>query len=163
MSNKAILLDRDGTINVDHGYLHDPSQLEFLPGAIEALRNLSKQGYKLIVITNQSGIGRGYFTHEQYNIFSSHFVKKLSDSGVEIAATYMCPHSPSDECHCRKPYPYMALRAIEELDINPKESYMLGDKLSDVECGEAAGVTSRQITAERDLLYWSNEIINNKI
>lgn len=160
---KAILLDRDGTINVDHGYMHDPTLLEFLPGVVEALQRLQGEGYTLIIITNQSGIGRGYFSEQQYNTFSDALINALSTQGVEIAATYMCPHAPSEECHCRKPYPYMPLRAIEEFDIDPKASYMFGDKASDVECGEAAGLTSRLIDSERNLLYWTNEILENRL
>ncbi|MFI3332726.1 MAG: HAD family hydrolase [Rikenellaceae bacterium] len=161
--SKAVLLDRDGTINVDHGYLHDKSLLEFLPGAIEALQRLSAADFKLIIITNQSGIGRGYFSKEQYEEFNEELVAVLKSKGVEIAATYMCPHSPIDNCHCRKPYPYMALKAIEQFEIDPTRSYMLGDKGSDVECGEAAGVTARLIDADHNLLYWANEIIDNRL
>ncbi len=159
--NRAVLLDRDGTINVDYGYMHDPSKIEFLEGVVEALQKLETQGYLLIIITNQSGIGRGYFTEEQYEIFSDAFLAELSERGVNITATYMCPHSPEEECSCRKPYPYMALKAIEEYDIDPAQSYMFGDKSSDVKCGESAGLCSRLIKGEQNLLYWTNEIINN--
>ncbi|MFR9504428.1 MAG: HAD family hydrolase [Rikenellaceae bacterium] len=161
--NKAIFLDRDGTINVDHGYMHDTSLLEFMPGVIEALQRLSKDGYLLIIITNQSGIGRGYFTAEQYKLFNDSLVERLQSKGIEITATLMCPHAPSDNCNCRKPYPYMVLKAIDEFEIDPNLSYMFGDKPSDVECGEAAGVTSRQITKEADLQYWANEIIEKRL
>ncbi len=160
---KAVLLDRDGTIIVDHGYMHDPAQLEFLLGAVEALRELSERGYLLIVITNQSGIARGYFTQAQYELFDAAFVEALREQGVEIAGSYMCPHAPGDGCCCRKPYPYMALAALSDFGVDAAESYMFGDKLSDVECGEAAGLTSRQIVEGRDLLFWTHEIIENKI
>ncbi len=161
--NRAVLLDRDGTINVDHGYLHDPAKLEFLPGAVEALRALAQGGYLLIIITNQSGIGRGYFTLEQYERFNGALVAALKDQGVEITATYMCPHAPTDDCHCRKPYPYMVFKAIERYDIDASHSYMFGDKSSDVECGEAAGLRARKIEGEKDLLYWSREIIDGRL
>ncbi len=161
--NKAVLLDRDGTIIVDHGYMHDPAQIEFLPGAVEALQRLSRGGYLLIIITNQSGIARGYFSQEQYEVFHAAFVEALKSNGVALATSQMCPHAPSDGCHCRKPYPYMALEAMAQCEVDPSQSYMFGDKDSDVECGEAAGVTSRKITAEHDLLYWTNEIIEKKI
>ncbi|MFI3285217.1 MAG: HAD family hydrolase [Rikenellaceae bacterium] len=161
--NRAVLLDRDGTINVDYGYLHDASQLEFLQGAIEALQRLQEKGYLLIIITNQSGIGRGYFNESQYREFNDALLATLKSYGVEITATFMCPHSPSDNCKCRKPYPYMPLEAIKKFDIDPSTSYMLGDKASDVECGEAAGLTSRLIEPGRDLLYWANEIIEKRL
>ncbi len=163
MGCRAVLLDRDGTINVDHGYLHDTSLLEFLPGAVEGLRRLSREGFRLIIITNQSGIGRGYFSLEQYREFNDALVEALRVEGVDIAATFFCPHSPSDGCGCRKPYPYMALEAIKEFGIDPSRSYMFGDKPSDVECGEAAALCSRLIEGERDLLYWANEIIENRL
>ncbi len=161
--NKAILLDRDGTINFDHGYLHDPALLEFLPGVVEALRSLQDAGFLLIIITNQSGIGRGYFSEEQYLAFNNALVTKLKSSDVEITKSYMCPHAPTDDCHCRKPYPYMALKAIEEYEIDPQLSYMFGDKRSDVECGESAGVKSRLIEGDKDLLYWTKEIIEGRL
>ncbi len=160
---KAVLLDRDGTINVDHGYLHDPEKLEFLPRAVEALQLLQEAGYILIIITNQSGIGRGYFTEGQYQRFNDALVAELKLRGVEIAATYMCPHAPSEPCACRKPAPAMALEAIRDFDIDAARSFMLGDKLSDVECGRAAGLTARQITKEQDLLYWTNEILRGEL
>ncbi len=159
MSSKAIFLDRDGTINVDSGYLFRPEDIEFLDGAIEALALFVAEGYKLIIITNQSGIGRGYFTEEQYEIFSKAFNSRLRELGVEITATKMCPHSPDQECSCRKPNPEMILQAIEEHNISAKDSFMFGDKLSDVECGEAAGVTSYRITEQESLLYWAKNII----
>ncbi len=160
---KAVLLDRDGTINVDHGYLHDPKLLEFIPGAVEAMRALQREGYLLIIITNQSGIGRGYFTQEQYQAFNDALTTALKEQGVEIAATFMCPHSPTDNCHCRKPYPYMALRAIEQFEIDAKSSFMLGDKPSDVECGQAAGMRSLLVEGSHDLLYWTKQIIDKQL
>ncbi len=160
---KAVLLDRDGTIIVDHGYMHNPAQLEFLPGAVEALSMLAERGYLLIIITNQSGIARGYFDRGQYDRFDAAFVKALRERGVEIAGSYMCPHAPGDGCSCRKPYPHMALEALRDFGVDACASYMFGDKLSDVECGVAAGLTARQIIEGRDLLYWTNEIIENKI
>ncbi len=163
MKSRAIFLDRDGTINVDYGYLYRPSDIEFIPDAIEAMKLLSARGYKLIIITNQSGIGRGYFSADQYVAFSEAFNSQLRSRGVEICDTYMCPHSPSNGCSCRKPYPAMVEQAIAEHSIDASGSYMFGDKPSDVECGEAAGVTSRLITESENLLYWATEIIENRI
>ncbi|MFR9523557.1 MAG: HAD family hydrolase [Rikenellaceae bacterium] len=161
--SKAVLLDRDGTINVDHGYLHDPALLELLPGVEEALTKLTELGYLLILITNQSGIGRGYFTEDKYLEFNQALISALEQRGIKIAATYMCPHAPEEDCTCRKPNPYMALRAIEDFGIEAAKSYMFGDKTSDVECGEAAGLTSRLIKGEQDLLCWTNEIIDKRL
>ncbi len=163
MSSKAVFLDRDGTINVDYGYLYKPSDLRFIDGAVEAMRILSDNGYKIVIITNQSGIGRGYFTEAQYQEFSDELSAQLRDSGVEITATMMCPHSPEQKCSCRKPNPTMVLEAMNLYDIAAEGSYMFGDKPSDVECGEAAGVTSCLITENQDLLYWAKKVIDKKI
>ena len=163
MSSKAIFLDRDGTINVDYGYLYRPSDLRFIDGAIEAMRMLCDEGYKIIIITNQSGIGRGYFTEAQYLEFSDELCTQLRDRGVTITETMMCPHAPEHKCSCRKPNPKMILEAMELYDITAEGSYMFGDKPSDVECGEAAGVTSRLITAEQNLLYWAKQVIERSI
>ncbi len=159
MSSKAIFLDRDGTINVDYGYMYKPEAIEFIDGALQALKLFESAGYKLIIITNQSGIGRGYFSQEQYDVFSSAFNARLAEQGVTITATKMCPHSPDEVCNCRKPNPTMVAEAIEEHDIEASESFMFGDKCSDVECGKAAGVTSHLITEEQNLLYWAKKIV----
>ena len=108
--NKAVFLDRDGTINIDKGYLYRISDFEFLPGAVEALRNLQEAGYLLIIITNQSGIGRGYYTEEDFAVLTDYMKGELSKSGVNISGVYYCPHLPDAEveryrkiCTCRKP------------------------------------------------------------
>lgn len=156
--NKAIFLDRDGTINVDFGYLYKPEQLEFLPGAIEAMQIFGRLGYQLIVITNQSGIGRGYYTPADAENFNRHLSGILKEYGIEITDCYICPHAPDENCHCRKPSPYMVQQAIEKHHIVASASYMFGDKQSDVACGTQAGVESHLITPEQDLLYWAERI-----
>ncbi len=157
--NRAIFLDRDGTINVDHGYLHNPLDLEFIEGSVEALARLSRSGYMLIIITNQSGIGRGYFGVDGFEAFNGALVEALAREGVKITDTFMCPHSPDEVCECRKPQPFMVQRAIEKYNIDPTKSFMLGDKSSDVECGVRAGVRSFRITEVENLLYWATCII----
>ena len=144
--NKAIFLDRDGTINVDFGYVYKPQELELLPGVAEALRIFQELGYLLIVITNQSGIGRGYFTPEDAELFNRALAQELEKHGVILNDFYTCPHAPEEHCECRKPSPFMVMEAMKKYDIDPSQSYMFGDKKSDTECGERSGVKSFRVT-----------------
>jgi len=141
---KAAFLDRDGVINDDKGYVHRPEDFVFLDGALEGLRELQKQGYRLIVVTNQSGIGRGYFSEKEFEALTSHMIAALGQSGVTLAGVYHCPHVPAertaDACDCRKPAPGMILRAQGELGIDLSRSILCGDKDSDLGAGRAAGV-----------------------
>lgn len=136
--NKAVFLDRDGTINVEKDYLYKIEDFEFLPGVIEALRVLQSAGYKLVVITNQSGIARGYYTEGDFQKLNTWMLNELKDCGVEIAAVYYCPHHPEakiekyrEECSCRKPRLGMYEQAIKDFDIALEESYAIGDKIRD--------------------------------
>lgn len=160
--HKAVFLDRDGTINVDYGYVYKPEDLTLLPGVVEALQLLQKDRYLLIVITNQSGVGRGYFTVEDVNQFNKLLQQTLKDQGVAITDFFTCAHAPEERCNCRKPSPLMVNEAIRKYDIDPSQSYMLGDKQSDVECGRNANLTSYLVTPEYSLLYWSNQITGNQ-
>ncbi|KAE9530159.1 D-glycero-beta-D-manno-heptose 1,7-bisphosphate 7-phosphatase [Testudinibacter aquarius] len=143
---KAIFLDRDGTVNVDHGYVHEIDQFDFINGSIEALAELKKMGYLLVLVTNQSGIARGYFSEEQFLQLTEWFDWSLADRGVDFDGIYYCPHLPDgvgeyrQDCDCRKPKPGMLLQAIQELNIDPNRSFMIGDKIEDLMAGKAAGV-----------------------
>ena len=159
--NKAIFLDRDGTINVDFGYVYKPQELELLPGVAEALRIFQELGYLLIVITNQSGIGRGYFTLEDAEQFNQALAQELEKHGVILNDFYTCPHVPEEHCECRKPSPFMVTEAMKKYEIAPSQSYMFGDKKSDTECGERSGFKSFRVTSEHSLLYWANQLKNN--
>lgn len=134
---KAAFLDRDGVINIDHDFVHRPDQWDWVPGAKEALARLKKLGYMIVVVTNQSGIGRGYYTVEQVD-----FLHEWANSIVEnvIDAFYYCPHVAGDRCDCRKPRPGMLLRAISYHGIDPGASFMIGDKTRDIDAAESAGV-----------------------
>jgi D-glycero-D-manno-heptose 1,7-bisphosphate phosphatase len=134
----AIFLDRDGTIMRDIDYCGDPNQVELLSGAPEALRKLKESGYKLIVITNQSGIARGYFTERQYRAIEAEVSRQIGDDLID--ATYFCPHLPNDACKCRKPLPEMVLNAARDQHVNLASSFLVGDKESDLRCGRNAGV-----------------------
>ena len=103
MKNKAVLLDRDGTINIDYEYISKVEDFKFLPDSIKALKLLSSTYYKLIIISNQSGIGRGYYTIEDYNKVTNYMLKELKKNNIRIDKIYFCPHAPEENCECRKP------------------------------------------------------------
>jgi D-glycero-D-manno-heptose 1,7-bisphosphate phosphatase len=169
MTRKAVFLDRDGTLIVDQAYLHKPSQVEILPGVIPALRAIQSAGYLLIIISNQSGVGRGYFTLEEVDKVNHHLGNLLNKHGIKISGTYYCPHRPNEQCSCRKPEPGMVIQAIKEYKIDASHSYLVGDKWTDVEAAIAAGVEPvwltkefndvnkhpRSITVTNSLLSWT--------
>jgi D-glycero-D-manno-heptose 1,7-bisphosphate phosphatase len=134
----AIFLDRDGTIMRDVDYCGDPKDVDLLPGVPEALHKLKVGGYKLIVITNQSGIARGYFTEKQYRTVEAEVSRQIGQDLID--ATYFCPHLPNAGCKCRKPSPEMILNAARDHNVDLARSFFIGDKNSDLECGRTAGV-----------------------
>jgi len=135
---KAAFLDRDGTINVDRGYIDRLDRFEFVSGAIDALRLLQGAGYLLVVVTNQSGIGRGKFGEAELQEITAHMLAELSKNGVTLAAVYHCPHHPAAWCPCRKPKPGMIHAAASDLGIDLGASVMFGD--SDSDEGAASGL-----------------------
>jgi D-glycero-D-manno-heptose 1,7-bisphosphate phosphatase len=136
--NKAIFLDRDGTLNDDTMYPHKIKHFKLLPGVIEGLKRLSYD-YIFIIITNQSGIGRGKFTEQDFQSFNNHLVGTLKKEGIEIKKTYHCPHHPDDNCECRKPNPKNIRLAAKEFDIDIDKSWMIGDHPPDIKVGLNAG------------------------
>lgn len=132
---KYILLDRDGTIIVDKHYLSDPEGVELFPNTAQGLKAMQDAGYELLVTTNQSGIGRGYYSEKEMHAVNSRMAELLAEYGVEFKAVYFCPHAPDQNCDCRKPGPGMFDQAIAEFGMNPEECYVIGDKLCDVELG----------------------------
>lgn len=136
---RAIFLDRDGTLNRDFGYVHEISAWEWLPGSIAALKTLQGAGYLLIVISNQSGIARGFYSFEQLKSLEQWVSGQLQKEGIKINAWFYCPHAPDAGCYCRKPKPGMLLTAAEMFAIDLSESWMIGDKISDIEAGRNAG------------------------
>ena len=135
--NKAIFLDRDGVINEEVSYLSNPDEFKFIYGSIKALKILKKLGYLLIVITNQAGIARGYFTEEILHRIHQKMTKALKVNRISLDDIYYCPHHPNytGPCECRKPKPGMILDAVKKHNIILEESYMVGDTLGDIETG----------------------------
>lgn len=160
----AVFLDRDGTINVEKEYLHRPEEFEFVPGAPEAIRLLKEAGFLVVVVTNQSGVARGYYDEAAVHRLHRFVDRELAAAGTAIDAYYLCPHHPSHgigpyrtECACRKPLPGMLLAAAGDLGIDLGRSWIVGDKGADVAAGLAAGcrpllVRTGYGTAEEDLV-----------
>jgi D-glycero-D-manno-heptose 1,7-bisphosphate phosphatase len=139
---RFVLLDRDGTLIVERNYLSDPDQVELLPGAAAALRRLAARGLGLVVVTNQSGIGRRLFDEAKLSEIHQRLSDALRAEQVELDAIYFCPHRPDDDCGCRKPRPALALRAAAELGFEPARAFVVGDMASDVALGRAIGATT---------------------
>ena len=129
----AVFIDRDGTIMQDADYCSDPREVKIFPRVAEALRRLKSKGFKLIIITNQSGIGRGFFTVEQYRAVEAEVLRQLGDGLID--ATYFCPDVPGQHSSCRKPAPGMIVEATREHQIDLARSFLIGDKEIDAECG----------------------------
>ena len=145
MGNFAVFFDRDGTLNEDPGYLGDPDSLKLYPDIGKALSDLKKKlNPKLIVISNQSGIARGILTDEMVQSVNNKINTVLAESGVAIDAFYYCPHHPDfsekKDCSCRKPSPEMVFKAAKDFNIDLSHSFLVGDSVSDIECGKNAGV-----------------------
>lgn len=138
--NRAVFLDRDGTLIEDKDYLHRPDQVVIFPGAGPALRRLREAGFKLFLVTNQSGVGRGYFTLADVHRVHDHLLQALRREGVEFEKIYIAPEAPEEPSRGRKPSPQFLLDAWAEFGLMLAESYMVGDKLIDLECGWNAGV-----------------------
>ena len=145
--NKAVFLDRDGTINVDNHYVYRVADFKYIDGVLDALKELTNMGYILVVITNQSGIARGYYSEKEYIAIDEWMKKDLLDKGIKITKSYYCPHYKngsikdySIECNCRKPKTGLFWKAMEELNINMNRSFSVGDKLRDLSVCKESGV-----------------------
>ncbi len=136
---RCVLLDRDGTINIERHYLSDPDQFELLPGVVEGLRQLQSAGFGLVIVSNQSGIGRGYLDQERLKAIHRRMKDLLRREGIYLHGIYVCPHLPEDHCDCRKPKAALGHRATEELGFDPKQSFVIGDKESDIMFGRNLG------------------------
>ena len=135
----AVFLDRDGVINVEVSYLGDPAGFQLLPGVTAAIRRLNQVGLPVIVVTNQSGIGRGYYSLDAMTAVHQRMDAELAAAGAHVDALYFCPHRPEDGCFCRKPAPGMLIQAAAELGVDLARSVIIGDKFSDLVAGKAVG------------------------
>jgi D-glycero-D-manno-heptose 1,7-bisphosphate phosphatase len=145
--SRLALIDRDGTIIVDKVYLSDPDGIEFVPGAIEGLRLLRDAGFTLVLITNQSGVARGYFDVATLERVHDRLQSMLAAEGLRLEAIYFCPHGPDDGCDCRKPAPGMVRKAMRDLGVRPDEVVVIGDSDADMGAASAAGVRGVRVAA----------------
>ncbi len=137
--SRYVFLDRDGTLVQDAGYTHRVDDYVRLPGVVVGLSRLAAAGFRFAIVTNQSGIGRGYYDESAFHAFQRHLVADLGACDIRIDATYFCPHRPDQGCPCRKPEPGLILQACRELDAAPAASWLIGDAPSDVEAARRAG------------------------
>jgi len=140
-ANIAVFVDRDGTLNEDHGYVTSPEQLVLFPGVPKALARLNDLGVRVILVTNQSAIGRGFITAHDLHLIHGRLAKLLAADGGIIDAVYYCPHVPSEGCACRKPNIEMIQQASEHFSLDLSQCYFVGDKCSDLEAAHNAGVS----------------------
>ena len=156
MSNKAVFLDRDGVINVDHGYVHKIEEFDFMPEIFELCQHAKRLGYKLIIATNQSGIGRGYYTEDDFLRLSEWMKAQFVENQCEIDGLYYSPYHP-EKAHppylkksdCRKPAPGMLLQAIKDFDLKPSDCIMIGDNETDIQASKAADI-GRSVLLDTD-------------
>ena len=139
MSCGFVLLDRDGTLIVEKNYLSDPAEVVLLPGAVAGLRHFANLGMKALVITNQSGVGRGYFSMAQVDAIHRRINELLAEQQTRVERFYVCPHTPDSHCHCRKPEPGLIEQAARDFGFDSAASIMIGDKLCDMELGRRVG------------------------
>ena len=137
---KAIFLDRDGVINIEKEYLYKIEDFEFIPGVIEAMQYLQDKGFLLFIITNQSGIARNYYTKDDFNTLTSWMLDQLKKQNITISQVHYCPHIPTDNCTCRKPKTGMIDNILKNFDIDLDNSWLVGDKNSDIECAKNANI-----------------------
>lgn len=142
-SKRFVLLDRDGTINVERHYLSDPEQVELLPNAARGLAEMARLGLGLAVVTNQSGLGRGYFDAARLEQIHERLRTLLQETaGVELDGIFCCPHLPDDDCHCRKPRTGLIEQAARSLMFQPSEAFVIGDKACDIDLGRGVAATT---------------------
>ena len=160
---KTIFLDRDGTINIDHGYVYRKEDFQFLPGVLKGLKLLEQLGFLLVIITNQSGIARGYYTEDEYHELNKWLLNELKKEGIHIASSFYCPHHPEAKveeyrmsCECRKPGTALYKQACAQWDVDTEKSYAIGDKERDVSfCGES--------DVKGIILYQEKECLEGKV
>jgi histidinol-phosphate phosphatase family protein len=146
LKKRAVFLDRDGTLIVDKNYLSDPTGVVLFDRTIESLIRMMQLSLSLVVVSNQSGVGRGYFSMKDVDAVNSRIDSLLRQDGIEIAGWYVCPHAPDEKCSCRKPKPGMIEAASQDLGLDPSRSYVIGDKRADIDLALAVGACGILVT-----------------
>ncbi len=161
--NKALFLDRDGVINIDKAYVYKPEQFEFIEGIFELCKAYQERDYLIIVVTNQSGIARGYYSEEDFLHVSDWMSEQFAKNGVKIIHIYHCPHHPeiTGSCRCRKPSPGMLLDAKKEYNIDMKNSLMIGDKERDIEAAIGAGIENTILFTDKEIETKARRVIHS--
>lgn len=162
---KALFLDRDGVVNVEKNYIHKIEDFEFIDGILELCKHYQNHGFNIFIITNQSGISRGYYSEEDFEVLTSWMIKEFDKHGIVITKVYHCPHHPdfNGECSCRKPHAGMLIQAQKEYDIDLKNSVLVGDKERDIEAGLNAGLIETYLFNESNDIKYSKatKIVSN--
>ncbi len=160
MKNKAVFLDRDGVINKDYGYVHRVEDFEVYPQVFPALKKLQEAGFKLFIVTNQSGIAVGYYTEEDFKKVTDYMLSLFDKEGIKIEKVYYCPHHPegiipelTKKCDCRKPESGMIKQAIKEFNIDPKKSFLIGDKETDIQAAHKEGIKAALVKTGQGKKY----------
>jgi len=158
--NKAVFLDRDGTIVIDQKYKNNISRIQFTKNAIKGLKILKNLGFLFIIVTNQSGIGKGFVKKKKVNLFNKFLFKKLKKKNILISKIFVCPHQIKDKCKCRKPESKFGYLAKKKFNLDFRKSFMIGDKLSDIKFGKRLGIKTFRINKNKDIYI---DTIANKI
>ncbi|WP_418186051.1 D-glycero-beta-D-manno-heptose 1,7-bisphosphate 7-phosphatase [Aliarcobacter vitoriensis] len=150
MQKKIVYLDRDGVINKDFGYVYKIEKFEFIDGVFEACKHFINLSYEIIIVTNQSGIGRDYYSKEDFIKLTQYMKNEFKKNNIDILEVYFCPHSPEQNCECRKPNIGMILQSLNDFDIDLNNSWLIGDKISDIECGKNAKIKNRILISSKE-------------
>jgi D-glycero-D-manno-heptose 1,7-bisphosphate phosphatase len=161
LKNKALFLDRDGTINVEKHYVYKLQDFEFRDGIFELVQDFCSRGYLVFVITNQAGIARGFYTEDDFNLLNNWMVDQFKQKGIEITKVYFCPHHPdiTGDCACRKPNPGMLMTAKSEYNLDLASSILIGDKESDIQAGLNAHVGTNYLIKESGRITLKDVIV----
>ncbi len=163
---KALFLDRDGIINVDHGYVYKITDFEFSNGIFDLVKLFTDAGYLIFVVTNQSGIGRGYYSEEDFITLSNWMIAEFKKKAIKIEKVYYCPHLPKDKCHCRKPETGMIEEALKTYNIDIENSWMIGDKQSDIDLAKNATIQNSIYIGNKNITnatYYFNSILECRV